>query len=149
MNKVINIQNIEKYPDDYLSIQSSSEEEIDIDDNNSGFHNNKNNKFNNNNFITKKILENENSYKSEKIKKEIEKQLNEFDLMTIDTKQLFRNDNFKKKYLKNIKDYIKIVYFDPNQIPLQAIFAFCDKDGNNCSKEKKYKEVFQPKIKSY
>ena len=126
----------EKYPEDYFSIDSSTDEENDLNDNNKGF-NNSNNKFNNLNFINKKILENENSYKSDKIKKEIEKQLNEFDLMTIDTKQLFRNDNFKKKYLKNIKDYIKIAYFDLNQIPLQAIFVFCDKNGNNCSKEKK------------
>ena len=126
----------EKYPEDYLSIDSSTDEENDLSDSNLGF-NHSNNKFNNLNYINKKILENENSYKSDKIKKEIEKQLNEFDLMTIDTKQLFRNDNFKKKYFKNIKDYIKIVYFDPNQIPLQAIFVFCDKNGNNCSKEKK------------
>ena len=105
----------EKYPEDYLSIDSSTDEENDLSDSNLGF-NHSNNKFNN---------------------LKIEKQLNEFDLMTIDTKQLFRNDNFKKKYFKNIKDYIKIVYFDPNQIPLQAIFVFCDKNGNNCSKEKK------------
>jgi len=127
----------EKYSEDYMSINSSTDEENDLNDNNLGFNNNNSNKFNNFNSITKKILENENSYKSDKIKKEIEKQLNEFDLMTIDTKQLFRNNNFKKKYFKNIKDYIKIVYFDPNQIPLQAIFVFCDKNGNNCSKEKK------------
>ena len=127
----------EKYPEDYLSVDSSTEEENDFNNNNLGFkNNNSNNKLNKFNFINKKILEKENSYKNDKIKKEIEEKINEFDLMTLDIKQLFRNINFKKKYFKNIKEYIKIVYFDPKQIPLQAIFVFCDKDGNNFSQEK-------------
>ena len=129
----------EKYPDDYLTIDSSTDEEDNSIDNNYGINinNNSNNKLNKINFLNKKIMEKQNSYENDKIRKEIEQKINEFDLMSIDIKQLFRNNNFKKKYFKNIKEYIKIVYFDPKQLPLHAIFVFCDKDGNDFSKEKK------------
>lgn len=127
----------EKYPDDYLSVDSSSDEEGKcVISNNFGKQNNNNiqNKFN---YFSKIILETEKFLETDSTKEKIEKELEGFDLMSFDLKSIFRNDDFKSKYLKNITGEIKIVYFDEYQKPLQAVFAFCDREGNFIGKEKK------------
>lgn len=85
----------------------------------------------------KKIFEKENSFKIKEIKEKIERELEDFDLMSLNFKNIFNNENIKKKYAKNIVADIKIIYFDHKQIPLQAIFVFCDGRGNNMGNEKK------------
>ena len=127
----------EKYPDDYLSVDSSSDEEDKFAlSNNFGKQNNNNiqNKFN---YFSKIILEKEKFLETDSTKEKIEKELEGFDLMSFDLKSIFRNDDFKSKYLKNITGEIKIIYFDEYQKPLQAVFAFCDREGNFIGKEKK------------
>ena len=131
----------DKYSDDYLSVDSSSNEEV---KNNGGDNmeknlNNNSNKNNRNKFsyLNKIISEKENSWKNKEIKEEMEQKLEGFDLVTVDIKSMFRDLDFQKKYLRNLKADIKIVYFDKEQIPLHAIFVFCSKDGVTIGKEKK------------
>ena len=122
-------------PDDYLSIDSDSDEE----EVNNVNHFNKEEKsnYNKSSYLNNIIDEKENTLKNKEIKEQIEQELDGFDLMTVDLKSLFTDPDFKKKYLKELNAKIKIVYFDKNQIPLQAVFCFCGKNGNIFGREKK------------
>ena len=66
----------------------------------------------------------------------IEQKLKGYDLMSINLKTIFRDNDFKKKYFKNLKADIKIVYFDKESIPLHAIFIFDNPDNNVIRREK-------------
>ena len=126
-------------PDDYLSIDSDSDEEEvnNVNHFNKEEKSNYNNNYNKSSYLNNIIDEKENTLKNKEIKEQIEQELDGFDLMTVDLKSLFRDSNFKKKYLKDLNAKIKIVYFDKNQIPLQAVFCFCGKNGNIFGREKK------------
>ena len=83
---------------------------------------------NSNSLFFKEILENGKLLNEDYIpKKDIELKLEGFDLMSVDLKSMFRDNNFKKKYYNNFKIDIKIVYFDKDAFPLHAIFIFADK----------------------
>ena len=111
----------EKYPEDYLSIDSSSDEEKELKKKEIQINQNSNSLF------LKNIIEKGNILNSDyNPKKDIEQKLQGFDLMSMDLKNLFRDNDFKKKYFKNIKEDIKIVYFDKEIVPLHAIFIFND-----------------------
>lgn len=125
-------------PDDYLSIDSDSEEEVkEVNKINKVDNNNYYNNRNKSSYFNKIIAEKENTWKNREIKEGIEQQLEGFDLITIDLKSTFRDPDFQNKYLKDLKAKIKIVYFDKAQIPLQAIFCFCGKNGDIFGREKK------------
>ena len=125
-------------PDDYLSIDSDSEEEVkEVNKINKVDNNNYYNNRNKSSYFNKIIAEKENTWKNREIKEGIEQQLEGFDLITVDLKSTFRDPDFQNKYLKDLKAKIKIVYFDKAQIPLQAIFCFCGKNGDIFGREKK------------
>ena len=112
----------EKYPDDYWSIDSFSDEEKELRKKEMQINQNSNSLF------FKEILENGKLLNEDYIpKKDIELKLEGFDLMSVDLKSMFRDNNFKKKYYNNFKIDIKIVYFDKDAFPLHAIFIFADK----------------------
>ena len=125
----------EKYPEDYLTVDPPSEDEAE-NNNNISDNNNINNSLNKSNYLFRKITEIENGNMSNKIKEEVKQQLKGFDLYSLNLKDLFNDSNFKKKYHKNIKKEIKIVYFDKEIRPLHAIFVFFEK-GKNIGGEKK------------
>ena len=125
-------------PDDYLSIDSDSEEEVkEVNKINKVENNNYYNNRKKSSYFNKIIAEKENTWKNREIKEGIEQQLEGFDLITVDLKSTFRDQDFQNKYLKDLKAKIKIVYFDRAQIPLQAIFCFCGKNGDIFGREKK------------
>ena len=125
-------------PDDYLSIDSDSEEEVkEVNKINKVENNNYYNNRKKSSYFNKIIAEKENTWKNREIKEGIEQQLEGFDLITVDLKSTFRDPDFQNKYLKDLKAKIKIVYFDKAQIPLQAIFCFCGKNGDIFGREKK------------
>ena len=112
----------EKYPEDYYSVEGSDEEkelkkeEIQINQNS-------------NTLLIKNILEKGKIINNDfEPKKNIEQILEGFDLMSVDLKSMIRDRDFKKKYFKNFKADIKIVYFDKETFPLHAIFIFNDKN---------------------
>ena len=122
----------ERYPDDYLSIDSSEDEEK--------LYKKKEFQINNSSSLYKDIIENGNILNKEfdpckKVKQELE----EFDLMSINAKKIYKDKEFKKKYFKNIVTEIKIVYLDKEFIPLHAVFIFNEPNLNNNSikREKK------------
>ena len=127
----------EKYPEDYLSIDSSDNEEKEIQRKEMQISDNSTS------LLYKNILE-----KGKIINKDydpridIEQKLEGFDLMSVDVKAMYRDDDFKKKYFKNFKDEIIIVYFDKEQIPLHAIFIFNDSNQNNNNIVIKEKKLF-------
>ncbi len=127
----------EKYPDDYLSVDSSAEEDNDMDNNYSlnDINNNKHNKLS---YIDKILREKQNSVKDGEMKEKLIKELEGFDLASIDIKKLYRDENLQNKYFRHINNVnICITYFDKEQIPLQAIFVFNDNDWNKFGNEKK------------
>ena len=103
----------EKYPDDYLTVDSSSDEEKEVKKKEFQFYTRSS--------LYKDILENSNIYDP---RKSIEKELERFDLMTIDVKKLYEDKKFKNKYFKSIKAEIKVVNFNEKILPLHAIFIF-------------------------
>ena len=103
----------EKYPDDYLTVDSSSDEEKEVKKKEFQFYTRSS--------LYKDILENSNIYDP---RKSIEKELERFDLMTIDVKKLYKDKKFKNKYFKSIKAEIKVVNFNEKILPLHAIFIF-------------------------
>ena len=122
----------ERYPDDYLSIDSSEDEEK--------IYKKKEFQINNSSSLYKDIIENGKILNKEfdpckKVKQELE----EFDLMSINAKKIYKDKEFKKKYFKNIVTEIKIVYLDKEFIPLHAVFIFNEPNLNNNSikREKK------------
>lgn len=120
----------EKYPEDYLSVDSSSDEEKELKKKEMQINQNCNSLF------LKNILEKGKNLNSDyNPKKDIENKLQGFDLMSIDLKNMFRDNDFKKKYFKNLKADIKIVYFDKEIVPLHAIFIF--NDNRNIKRDKK------------
>jgi len=123
----------EKYPDDYLSVDSSSDEEKEVKK--------KEFQFNSRSSLYKDILENSN-FEGDDPRKKIENQLEGFDLMTVDVKKLYNDKNFKKKYFKNFKAEIKVVSFDEKSVPLQAIFIFNESNINNSNIIKQEKKLF-------
>ena len=127
----------EKFPDDYLSVDESSEEEND-GDNNYSLNNINNNRHNKLSYIDKILREKQNSVKDDKMKEKLIKELEGFDLASIDMKKMYRDEKFQNKYFKHINNVnISITYFDKEQIPLHAIFVFNDNDGNKFGYEKK------------
>ena len=121
----------EKYPDDYWSVESSSVEEKELQKKEMEINQNSNSLLFKDLLETGKILDSDFNPK-----KKIEIQLEGFDIMSVDLKSVFRDTNFKKKYFKNIKTNIKIVYFDKESFPLQAIFIF---DGEKFLNQKNKK----------
>ena len=115
----------EKFPEDYLSIDPSSEDEKQIESQKEEEIN-----LNSNSLYYNKIIENGIVMNPEyDPKNEIEEELEGLDLMSIDSKELFRKEDMKKKFFQNIKAEIKIVYFDRNMRPLHAIFVFNEKNS--------------------
>jgi len=122
----------EKYPDDYLNIDpSSSDEEKEVKIKEMEINNNSNSLFFKNILEKGKILNSDFDPKSF-----IEQRLKGYDLMSVQFKTLFRDNDFKKKYFKNIIADIKIVYFDKESVPLHAIFIFDNPDNNAIIREK-------------
>jgi len=127
----------EKFPDDYLSVDESSEEENE-GDNNYSLNNINNNRRNKLSYIDKILREKQNSVKDDKMKEKLIKELEGFDLASIDMKKMYRDEKVQNKYFKHINNVnISITYFDKEQIPLHAIFVFNDNDGNKFGYEKK------------
>ena len=130
----------EKYPDDYLSIDSSENEEKEIQ--------RKEMKINKNcaSLLNKNILEKGKIINKDfSPKKDIDHKLKGFDLTSLDIKSMYRDEDFKKKYFKNFKKEIIIVYMDKEQIPLHAIFIFNEPNENKqnyTKKEQKEKKLF-------
>jgi hypothetical protein len=125
----------EKYPDDYLTVDSSSDEEKEVKK--------KEFQFNSRSSIYKDILENSNIENEDyDPRKRIEKELEGFDLMTADIKKLYKNKKFKKKYFKSFKAEIKVVNFDEKFMPLHAIFIFNEPNLNNYNLIKQEKKLF-------
>lgn len=121
----------EKFPNDYLSIDPSSEDEKQIESQKEEEIN-----LNINSLYYNKIIENGIVMNPEyNPKNEIEEELEGFDLMSIDSKELFRKDYMKKKFFQNIKAEIKIVYFDRTVRPLHAIFVFNEKSSLNLERK--------------
>ena len=137
INSKFRIDTPEKYPEDYLSIDSSSEEETQSKNDINIINNNTNDNNGLSNFLKKKILEKEQLVKNIEINKEMLEELENFDIMAVDFKSTFRNPEFKKKFKINIIANIKITYFDKEQCPIEAVFVFCDKNGNCTKKENK------------
>lgn len=125
----------EKYPEDYLSVDSSSDEEKEVKK--------KEFQFNSRSSLYKDILENSNIENDAcDPKKDIEKKLEGFDLMTADVKKLYKDKKFKRKYFKNFKAEIKVVNFDEKFVPLHAIFIFNEPNLNNYNIIKLEKKLF-------
>jgi hypothetical protein len=125
----------EKYPDDYLTVDSSSDEEKDVKK--------KEFRFNSRSSLYKDILENSNIENEDcDPRKRIEKELEGFDLMTADIKKLYKNKKFKKKYFKSFKAEIKVVNFDEKIVPLHAIFIFNESNLYNYNIIKQEKKLF-------
>ena len=112
----------EKYPNDYLEVDTSSDAEKELENKEIIINQNSNDLFLKNIIEKGKILNNDFDPK-----KDIEQKLEGFDLMSVDLKSMVRDKDFKKKYFKNYKADIKIVYFDKETTPLHAIFIFSDK----------------------
>jgi len=123
----------EKYPEDYLSIDSSSDEEKEAKK--------KEFQFNSLTSLYKDIMKNCNRENNDPRKK-IENQLEGFDLMAVDVKKLYKDTKFKNKYFKNFKAEIKVVKFDEKFVPLQAIFIFNESNINNNNIIKQEKKLF-------
>ena len=125
----------EKYPDDYLTVDSSSDEEKEIKK--------KKFQFNSRSSLYKDILENSNIENEDyDPRKYIEKQLEGFDMMTTDAKKFYKDKKFKKKYFKNFKAEIKVINFDEKFVPLHAIFIFNESNINNYNIIKQEKKLF-------
>ena len=125
----------EKYPEDYLTVDSSSDEEKEAKK--------KEFQFNSRSSLYKDILENSNIENEDcDPRKRIEKELEGFDLMTADIKKLYKNKKFKKKYFKSFKAEIKVVNFDEKFMPLHAIFIFNEPNLNNYNLIKQEKKLF-------
>lgn len=121
----------EKYPEDYQSIDSSSEDEKEEELEKKEINLNNNS----NSFYNKMIETGEIMNPNYDSRRDIEEELEGFDLLSFDSKDLFRSDYMKKKFFKDIKAEIKIVYFDKTFRPLHAIFVFNEK--NSLHKERK------------
>ena len=136
-NYLLNARNSpEKYPEDYLSIDSSSDsekeekqrKEIQINENCTSL-------------FYKKISDKGNNINTDS-KTDIKNKLEGFELTSVDMKSMFRNEDFKKKYFKNFKKEIIITFFDKEQKPLHAIFVFSDLFENKRDIEKNEKKLF-------
>ena len=128
----------EKYPEDYMTVEETDDEEEDK------IELKENQKNNNNCSLIKSILE-EGKILNKNVdqKKNIEQQLEGFDLMAIDMKSVYRDKELKKKYFKNFKANIMIVFFDKDVIPLHAIFVIkFDKNFENNTNQ--YEKILFP-----
>ena len=115
----------EKFYNDYCIVENSSDEEKKLKKEEIQINQNSNS----NSLRIKNILEKGKILNNDfEPKKNIEQILEGFDLMSVDLKSMIRNRDFKKKYFKNFKADIKIVYFDKEAFPLHAIFVFNDKN---------------------
>lgn len=127
----------EKYPEDYWSVDSSSDEEKELKKKEIQINQNGKSLFFKELLETGKILNPAFNYK-----KKVESHLEGFDINSIDAKSVFRDTNFKKKYFHNFKANIKIVYFDKESFPLQAIFLIDNEKYLNQREKKIFPGAF-------
>lgn len=121
----------EKFPEDYQSIDSSSADEKENESKKKEINLNNNS----NSFYNKMIETGEIMNLNYDVKRDIEEELEGFDLMSFDSKDMFRSDYMKKKFFKDIKAEIKIVYFDKTIRPLHAIFVFNEQNSLNSERK--------------